>query len=144
MPFSPQLLLVTRRELAVCILTICLIAGCKETSPSSIHGTVTLDGESVELGNIVFLPASGSGPRAAAPIEQGVYSIPASEKLVPGSYRVEISWRKPTGRKSASADPGMMIDETREAVPAKYNTDSTLIVEIGRGDVAKNFDLISR
>ena len=70
--------------------------------------------------------------------------FPPTDKLLPGSYRVEISWRKPTGRKIASADPGIMIDETREAVPAKYNTDSTLTVEIGSGDVEKNFALTSK
>jgi hypothetical protein len=57
---------------------------------------------------------------------------------------VEINWQKPTGRKIASADPGMTADETREVVPAKYNTDSTLTVEIGGGDVEKDFALASR
>src|SRR5947208_40017 len=89
------------------------IAGCGTKNIATVHGKVMLDGEPVALGNIAFLPPSGSGPRAAAAIEQGAYVVPASDKLAPGSYRVEISWHKPTGRKVASADPGMMIDETK-------------------------------
>jgi hypothetical protein len=139
----------TRRFCFVAALSIALgpscwcITGCKAQRAASVHGKVTLDGEPVALGNIVFL-STGSGPKAAAPIEQGAYSIPAKDKLSPGSYRVEISWRKPTGRQVASADPGIMIDETREAVPAKYNTDSTLTAEIGSGDVQKDFELTSK
>src|SRR5438034_328341 len=87
------------------------VAGCGTKSSSAVHGKVTLDGEPVATGNIVFLPAATSGPKAAAAIEQGAYAVSAQDKLRPGSYRVEISWRKPTGRKIASADPGIMIDE---------------------------------
>ena len=96
------------------------------------------------MGNVVFLPTAGSGTRAAAAIENGSYSLSAADKLRPGIYRVEISWHKPTGRKIASADPGIMIDETREAVPARYNTESTLTVEIGSGDIEKDFALSSK
>jgi hypothetical protein len=120
------------------------LAGCTAEKTASIHGKVTLDNEPVANGSIVFLPASGTGKKAAAAIEQGLYSIPAADKLPPGSYRVEISWRKPTGRQIPSADPGIMTDETREAVPAHYNTESTLTRDIATGDVEKNFDLVSK
>jgi hypothetical protein len=128
-------------------LTLCALAvifGCTAERSSSVHGKVTLDGEVVTMGNIVLLPAAGSGTKAAAAIENGSYSIPAADKLLAGSYRVEISWHKPTGRKIASADPGITIDETREAVPARYNTESTLTVEIGSGDLEKDFALTSK
>lgn len=120
-----------------------LQTGCAEQA-ASIHGKVTLDGEPVTAGSISFLPASSGGRKAAAAIEQGAYSIPATEKLLPGSYRVEISWHKPTGRKIASADPGMTAEETREVVPAKFNTESTLTVEISGGEAEKDFALTSR
>ncbi len=131
----------------VCFLIACIaisIAGCAAESISSVHGKVTLDGELVANGSIVFLPKSGTGKKAAAAIEQGLYSIPAADKLLPGAYRVEINWRKPTGRQIASADPGIMADETREAVPAKFNSESTLTAEIASGDVEKNFELLSK
>jgi len=121
-----------------------LIAGCAKESSSSVHGKVTLDGEPVAAGDIVFLPAQASSRKAAAAIEQGTYALAPSDRLNPGSYRVEIRWPKGTGRKVASADPGMQAEETREAIPAKYNTDSTLKVEIGSGDIEKDFALSSK
>ena len=130
------------RVSALCVLIGPI--GCGTKSVSSVHGNVTLDGEPVAAGNIAFLPPGGSGSRASAAIEQGAYKISASDNLAPGSYRVEISWHKPTGRKIASADPGMMIDETREAVPAKFNTDSKLMVEVAGGDVEKDFALTTK
>ena len=120
------------------------LSGCGTKRAASIHGQVTLDGQPITAGNIVFLPTDAAGSRAAAAIEQGTYVISTSDKLLPGSYRVEISWHKPTGRKIASADPGILIDETREAVPAKYNVESTLTAEIKRGDVQHDFALSSK
>jgi len=129
------------------LLPFCLLAlfpACSSPHPSSIYGKVTLDGHPVDNGNIAFLPASGSGRKGAAPIEQGVYTIPATEQFLSGSYRVEISWRKPTGKKIPSADPGMTIDETAEAIPERYNTASTLTADIGTGAVEKDFTLSSK
>jgi hypothetical protein len=125
------------------LVVIAVGAGCASESASSVHGKVTLDGQPVAAGNIVFLPATGSGRKAAAAIEQGSYALAPADKLIPGRYRVEISWPKPTGRKIPSADPGTQADEMREAIPAKYNTDSKLTVEIGKGDAEKDFALTS-
>ena len=101
---------------------LALLCGCGGDASSSVHGKVTLDGEAVTMGSIVFLPTSSDGPKAAAAIENGAYALSPSDKLRPGSYRVEISWHKPTGRKIASADPGMTIDETREELPVLDRT----------------------
>ena len=118
--------------------------GCGGESTTALHGKVTFDGEPVALGNISFFPSTSDGKKAAAAIEQGQYSIPAEEGLAPGTYRVEVSWRKPTGRKIPSADPGMTIDETQEAIPAKYNSASTLTAEITAGQVEQDFALTSK
>jgi hypothetical protein len=125
-------------------LLLVVLGGCGGSAAPSIHGKVTLDGEAVTQGSIAFLPTGSGGPKAAAAIEQGAYTISSEDKLVPGKYRVEISWRKPTGKKIPSADPGITADETVEAVPAKFNTNSTLIAEIGAGDVEKNFELTTK
>jgi hypothetical protein len=127
----------------ILFVVLIALAGCASEGSSPVHGKVTLDGQPVEAGNIAFLPTAASGRKAAAAIEQGAYALSMSDKLPPGSYRVEIGWPKPTGRKIPSADPGMLTDETREAIPGKYNTNSTLTVEIGKGDTEKNFALTS-
>jgi len=131
-----------RWSLLIATWAVCIV-GCAQNSAAPVHGKVTLDGESIAAGNIAFLPTAGSGRKAAAAIEQGVYSLTPSDKLSPGTYRVEISWPKPTGRKIPSADPGMQADEMREAVPAKYNSKSELTVEVRSGDDEKDFALSS-
>lgn len=132
-----------RSFFAVYVLIV-LLVGCGKSSAPSVHGKVTLDGESVSMGSIEFYPQGSGGTKAAAAIEQGSYVIPAATKMQPGKYRVQISWMKPTGKKIASADPGITADEMREAVPAKFNTNSTLTAEIGTGDTEKNFTLTSK
>ncbi len=117
-------------------------AGCGP-DVASVRGKVTLDGQPVDGGTIAFLPAA-EGVAADAPVRAGEYDVPADRNLRPGNYRVEVRWPKPTGKKVPSADPGFTIDQTREAVPAGYNTQSTLTAELGRGENVKDFALTSR
>jgi hypothetical protein len=124
-----------------CLLSL---SGCGGATSTALHGAVTLDGAPVTNGSIVFLPVAADGPKAAAAIEDGKYTIPAEEGLEPGVYRVEVSWHKPTGRKIPSADPGIMMDETKEAIPARFNTDSTLTAELSAGQAQKDFALTTK
>lgn len=119
---------------------LAVAAGCGGSSGLAVKGRVTLDGAPVENGSISFF-APGNGPRAAAAVEGGEYVIPAAKGLTPGAYRVEVTWLKPTGRKIPSKDPGMTADETREAIPAKYNTASTLTADLSPGENVKDFPL---
>jgi hypothetical protein len=138
---SARLEHVRLRWFAAAAFALIAAGGCGGKSVSTVHGKVTLDGEPIAAGDIQFLPTGGSSRKAAAPIEQGAYALAPTDALPPGEYRVEIRWPKPTGRKIPSADPGMQADETKEVVPARYNSDSTLKVEIGGGDVEKDFAL---
>ena len=121
-------------------------AGCGVSSQPSVKGHVTLDGEAVGPGGrIVFLPQrSGEGRQAAAAIEEGKYDIPAERGPSLGPCRVEITWAKRTGKQVPSADPGFMMDQTREAIPTKYNSQSSLTVEIRPGENVHDFRLQSR
>lgn len=135
----------TRRSLAaLTFLTFAaaLLAGCGGDGRKGVSGDVTLDGEPVNGGSIVFLPSGGEGSKGAAEIIDGKYSIPPAQGLAPGTYRVEINWSKPTGKQIPSGDPGMMMDERQEAVPARYNSNSTLTVEITAGENQHNFPLM--
>jgi hypothetical protein len=132
------------RALIFVLLGCVVSVGCGGENLSSLHGKVTLDGAPVTSGNIVFLPEGSEGRKAAAAIENGNYTVPAEEGLTPGKYRVELSWRKPTGRKMPSADPGISMDETKEAIPARFNTESTLTAELAAGEATKDFALSSK
>ena len=125
----------------LCLLCALLATGCSDDGRRSVSGTVTLDNEPVSGGSILFLPTSEGGYKGAEDIIDGKYAIPAERGLLPGKYRVEIRWAKPTGKQIPSGDPGIMTDERLEAVPAKYHTASALTVEITAGENKHDFAL---
>jgi len=101
-----------------------LISGCG-SGRSTVSGEVTFDGQPLDSGSIVFLPADGIGPSRGATIENGKFAFAAAEAPSPGKKIVKITGSMKTGRQvqaSAPAPQGMMIDEmiyikppTREA-----------------------------
>jgi len=117
------------------------VVGCGSADRASVQGRVTFEGQPVDLGNIVFVPEAGEGIKMAAPIEDGKYQIETKRGVQPGTYLVEISWSKKTGRQVPSADPGIMMDEMQEALPAQYNTETTLRRELQRGENVHDFEL---
>jgi hypothetical protein len=133
------------------LFALCLagVAGCGPWTGGrmAVTGTVALDGEPVDWGSIVFVPAEGGdgGQKAGGRIENGKYALPAVSGLVPGKYRVEIRWDRKTGRqiRIPGQEPDLM-DETRQVVPARYNTKSDLIVDLQQGRNTLDFDLRSK
>jgi len=134
-------------KMAICLITgsVAAVVGCGSSNQVSVQGRVTFDGQPVGPGSIVFLPDAGAeSPKVAAAIEDGKYQIGPERGATPGSYRVEISWSKKTGRQIPSADPGMMMDEMQEAIPPQYNTQTTLRQELKPGPNVHDFDLKSK
>jgi hypothetical protein len=130
-----------RRGLRTLLLAVTLVslAGC---GGSSVQGTVTLDGAPVDGGAIRFTP-EGTGSALGSEVVGGKYSI-KGKPIAPGSYRVDINWKKPTGRKVPTpGDPGTTMDETAEAIPAQFNSKSTLKADLTAGSNTKDFDLKS-
>lgn len=107
-------------------------AGCGDPGPTrgGVVGTVSLGGQGITEGVIRFFPL-GDGIGGDGPITDGRYVIPAERGLSRGTYRVEISALKPTGRRVPDLDagPGDMKDEVIETVPARYNRDSELRID---------------
>ena len=129
--------------LAAGLLSTALGCGAEKVP---VSGQVTLDGQPVAgPGIIAFYPQPPSElAGASAEIIDGKYEIPAEQGVLPGTYRVEINWPKPTGRQLPSADPGMTVEERIEAVPEKYNENSELTVEIQPDQTTHSFDLKSK
>ena len=128
------------------LLTSCLFGCGGATGRASVSGTITLDGEPVENGAITFVAVTGPEGPTGANIVDGYYRIRKSQGPVPGRFRVEIRWPKPTGKKipvmDGIPDSGMR-DELAEAIPAKYNKESVLEVEIQKGKNKHDFELTS-
>jgi hypothetical protein len=98
-------------------------------------GDVTLDGKPVGTGDDAFIrfdPLDKTGNTAQVFITDGRYTA----HLVPGSYRVTVSWTRKTGKKmkGAIAGPGQDADEIEVMIPPKYSTDSSPL----RADVSKD------
>jgi hypothetical protein len=57
-----------------------------------------------------------------------------------GSYKVRITWDKKTGKKVSTGDADSR-DETKQVLPAKFNTDSTLTAEVKASSPVLDFEL---
>lgn len=134
---------------AVCCLSLCVtLAGCGGRGYSGdrrfpLSGTVTFDGEPVDVGSISLLPTGGGGRASGGVIQNGKYVIPEEKGVPAGTYRVELSWLKKTGRELKDPDSGEMYDERVEALPEKYHKNTEIQAEIPAPENTVNFDLKS-
>ncbi|MCY2992356.1 MAG: hypothetical protein NTY19_31400 [Planctomycetota bacterium] len=107
-----------------------------------------LDGQPLEQGSIAFVPTgTTSGPAAGGTISGGTYAVQQNVGPVADTYRVQIRSMRKTGKKIAAGSPlppGTMVDEEIEALPAKYNNQSTLEKEVKAGKNTIDFELTGR
>jgi hypothetical protein len=121
-----------------------LVAGCGPANPQgrmAISGRVTLEGQPLDQGSIQFTALEGdSGIGSGGVIQNGSYSIETEKGLPPGKYRVRIFSGESAG---APADemPGESSEAPRERIPAQYNTESTLEIEVAPGKTTFDFNL---
>lgn len=93
------------------------------------------------MGTVIFTSLEKL-PGSSATISEGSFAVSPHRGLLPGAYRVEITSEQPTGRKTPDRDtPGQMLDELKEAVPARYNQASELTVTVTDSEYELNFDL---
>lgn len=127
-----------------------LMTGCGGPSSSAnirgaVKGKVTLDGEPVPQGSILFLPQEGTkGPAGGGTIKDGVYDLKVEQGAAIGKNRVEINAPRKTGKQISSQDGQKQIDEVEESIPAKYNKKSILEEDVQKGTNEFNFDLESK
>lgn len=119
------------------LLLAAVMAGCGGGGPKryAVTGTVTLKGQNLDKGNIMFAPAEGSGTQQGAEIVNGSYQLAAKDGLLPGKYKVSIS--SPEGGASGGAidlpgDPAEAKPAT-EKIPEKYNAKTELTADITAG-----------
>jgi hypothetical protein len=107
-----------------------------------LSGKVTVDGQTVDMGVVSFIPQDKTGRVSGGPIKGGAYSVPEEMGAYEGKYRVEIHWNKPTGKKIHNPmDKEQMIDEMMEGLPDKYHTKSELTAEVSPKQTKFDFDL---
>jgi hypothetical protein len=86
----------------------------------------------------VFLPkADTKSPTCGGTIAQGQFSIAPAGGAACGTFRVEITALRNTGRKATNPKDGKLIDEIEQFIPARYNRQSELsatVSDIGPND----------
>jgi hypothetical protein len=98
--------------------------GCShEAALYSVSGNVSLDGQPVGDGDILFITPDGSHGPDPGKIKDGKYSLQTTK----GPKRVEVSASKikPGGARGAGGEP---VPE--ECIPARYNTESALTADV--------------
>ena len=112
----------------VCGLGLLVLAGCDRGSDrQALEGTVTLDGAPLAEGSITLRPLPGTrGPTAGGKINEGKFLISAEGGTFVGTFRVEITASRKTGRKVKDPMLGHEMDETVQFIPVRYNRQSKL------------------
>jgi hypothetical protein len=125
---------------------LAFFVGCRGGSmESQVSGTVTLDGNKIGPGTIVFSPVNGHGKPATGSIESdGTYKLVTSRDvgLASGSYRVAVSVRKmpENVKRGDRPPPGKLL------IPEKYEDDtkSGLQYDVAPGRNNINIELVSK
>jgi hypothetical protein len=117
-----------------------LLAGCGDSTGGrqAISGTVTLKGQPLNDGTITFIPASAGATQAGATISKGAFQIAKAQGLQPGKYKVSIN--SPDGETPVDPNvpPGPSGNfSSKDRVPAEYNLESKLEVEVKKGEPNK-------
>ena len=139
-----------RARWRLCGVALCVVwAGCsKQDYPGPLRiplsGKVSYDGEPVDVGSISFLPASGGEQRVSGGyIADGAYDVPEAQGANLGKYRIEIRWQKLTGKMVREAQTGEMVEQRKEGLPPKFNTNSELTVDVTEDRTTYDFELKS-
>ena len=112
----------------------------------TVGGQVTLDGQPLPDGEIVFRPTGATkGPTAAGSIDNGVYLIPEARGPMAGSYTVSIEAERKTGKKIRANMIGTATtDQYEQYLPARYNDKTTLTADVTDSRDDLNFELTSK
>jgi hypothetical protein len=128
--------------LPVVVVTLASFGGC-DPSRITVYGRITADGSPLPGGSIRLVSESADQPSAdVGAISDGDYAITDSERLVPGTYIVQILGM---GQEGVVLPPGTDTSAQRGSpswIPDRYNTKSVIRVDIPRGGLHRfNFDL---
>ena len=124
------------------MLTLLALVGCGgDARMAEVTGMVTVDDNPLENGAIRFVPIDGKTQTTGGIIKDGHYTV-----LVPlGEMSVAISAPKIVGKRKLYDTPNSReMDIIEEALPAKYNEETELRLEVKAGRMEKDFDLKSK
>lgn len=114
-----------RVKFAIGLLLVVLGFGCQPDPFTDVSGTVTLDGNPLADGELIFLAPDNSATPSTGPIVEGKFKFRATY----GLKKVQVNATKDTGRKEMDGWP------IRESIlPERYNTKTELTAEVKKSD----------
>jgi hypothetical protein len=112
-------------------------ASCSRENPLvAIGGKVTLDGTAVADGDILFTPTDPAFGSESAKIIDGAYQA----NLRPGQTKVQIRASRPVPGKKGPMGEQLIEDY----IPGKYNEQSSLVIDVSKGQRKHDFELQSK
>ena len=139
---------IMHRPTVITIVSVVAIAcglmasGCGPGGPATypVTGTATLDGQPIPEGDIIFADAAKLSPPSAGKIKDGKFTA----NVTAGKKNVEIRASKmmplPGGQTGAMGEKEMPQDY----IPAKYNSQTELTMEVSSGPNTQDFKLESK
>jgi hypothetical protein len=126
----------------ILILIACIaLVGCSRSDMGIVTGSVTVDGEPAKVGAISFFAVDGRAPTAGAPIVDGQFKA----QVNPGLCMVQIRVSKVVGKKKIYDTPNSPVREVwAEVLPAKYNDNTQLKLDVKRGENQQEYALTTK
>ena len=115
-----------RRWCLLALLPLALAVGCgKGSNKLAVSGTVTWKGQPLQTGMIGFVPAdAGVTTEVTSVVTNGAFSIPQTDGLLPGRYKVWVS--SPDPKTQAGPEDAAPGDRggypAKDRLPADYTT----------------------
>ena len=118
------------------------IASCgKKDERFDIRGQVTYQNEPIGEGKILFMPVDESRPQAIAKIVDGEYKTASPGGVFPGEYRVQVFGYRGTGKIQDLGELYGKQEQQVQYVPAKFNHETELNLQISADKIEYDFDL---
>lgn len=129
-------------RILLCVLVVGLV-GCsgKTEGPETVtvSGKVTLNGQPLPSGEIIFRDTQGKSRSDAGTIADGSYSFESTL----GNKRVEItSIQVKPGTEGQTLETGEAGGEMEQIIPEKYNGKSELTADVSESSTTFTFELI--
>ncbi|WP_145952116.1 hypothetical protein [Paludisphaera borealis] len=115
--------------------------GPGDETAHAVAGNIQVAGRPLVKGTVRFMPASGSMSRGSgAFVTNGEYVISQEDGLIAGRYQVHISSIGVDEQIRAAREGGSAAAKLQESIPARFNRESEIFVEVTPDGSILGFD----
>lgn len=115
--------------------------GLGSQAPHSVSGSIRVEGRPLSTGAVRFIPvAATQSVGAMSYVTNGEYAITEEDGLIPGKYQVCISGIGKQDEIRANREGGNARALLEEPIPARFNFQSQIFVEVVQDGNILGFD----